>query len=135
MAITKNAIRLRSITDTGDGTLIAQPDSGSLGFDYETTYTEDSGRVQSGSAIVAPMFTVKSYSYSRSHPTVAEVAVILGFIAKGGKFQMYAFNPLTTTWGWDTYYVGKGSMAIGYLDAAAGVYDSFAFNAVGVNPI
>lgn len=134
MAITKNGVRLRTYGTTGDGVEIAQPERG-MGYSYETTYTEDSGRVQSGTAIVAPMFTVKSYSYSRTHPTVAQVAQILSFIAGGGKYEMYAFNPKTGTWGWDVYYTGKGDMSIGYLTPDGGHYDSFSFNAVGVKPI
>ncbi len=134
MAITKNAVRLRAYGTTGDGTEIAQPERG-MSYSYETTYTEDSGRVQSGTAIVAPMFTVKSYSYTRTHPTVAQVAQILSFISGGGKYEMYAFNPETGTWGWDVYYTGKGDMSIGYLTSDGGHYDSFTFNAVGVKPI
>lgn len=134
MAITKKAVRLRPYGDTGDGVEIAQPDSG-LGFNYETTYTEDSGRIQVGLAIVAPMFTVKSYSYAKSYPTTEEVAQILAYIAKGAKFEMYAFDPLTNTWGWDAYYVGQGSMSIGILTEDGGSYDDFAFNAIGVEPI
>lgn len=130
----RNAVRLRKYGSTGQGVEIAQPEQG-LGYDYETTYTEDSGRVQSGTAIVAPMFTVKSYSYTRTHPTTAEVAQILSFIAHGGKYEMYAFNPVTGAWGWDVYYTGKGNMSIGYLTADGGHYDSFSFNAVGVIPI
>lgn len=134
MAITRKAVRLRTLGSTGDGIEIAQPDKG-LGFNYETTYTEDSGRIQSGKAIVAPMFTVKSYSYSKAHPTTDEVARILNYIANGNKFEMYAFNPKTNSWGWDVYYVGQGSMSIGYLSEDGGHYDDFSFNAVGVNPI
>ncbi len=134
MAITKNAIRLRAFGSTGDGVEIAQPEQG-MGFNYETTYTEDSGRVQSGKAIVTPIFTVKSYTYTRAHPTVAEVAQILTYIIGGGKYEMYAFDPKTGTWGWDVYYTGRGDMSIGYLCPDGGHYDSFSFNAVGVNPI
>lgn len=129
-----NKIKLRSFGSTGSGEVIAQPECG-MSFNYETTYTEDSGRIQSGKAVVSPMFTVKSYSYERTHPTVAEVKTILSYIAKGKKYEMYAFNPLTGQWGWDVYYTGKGDMSIGYLSADGGHYDSFAFNAVGVNPI
>lgn len=134
MAITRNAVRLREYGNTGDGVEIAQPEQG-MNYSYETTYTEDSGRVQSGVALVVPMFTVKSYSYTRTHPTVAQVAQILSFIAGGGKYEMYAFNPKTGSWGWDVYYTGKGDMAIGYLSPDGGHYDGFSFNAVGVNPI
>lgn len=134
MAITKNEIRIRSYGDTSDGVRIVQPDSG-LGFNYETTYTDDSGRLQSGTAVVAPLFTVRSYSYSRSRPTVAEVKQILGYIGKGAKYELFAFDPLTASWKWDVFYTGQGTMSIGYLSSSGGIYDSFSFNAVGVNPI
>lgn len=134
MLIAKNEIRLRQCGDTGDGVKIAQPDSG-MGYNYETTYSEDSGRLQTGVSVVAPLFTVKSYAYSKTHPTVAEVAQILDYIVKGNKYDLYVFDPLTADWGWDTYYTGQGSMTLGYLTADGGHYDSFSFNAVGVNPI
>ena len=134
MAITKNAVRLRALGNTGDGVEIAQPERG-MAFNYETTYTEDSGRVQSGTAIVVPIFTVKSYSYTRTHPTVDEVKQILSYILNGKKYEMYAFNPASCAWGWDVYYTGKGDMSIGYLTPDGGHYDSFSFNAVGVKPI
>lgn len=127
-------VKLRAYGNTGAGTEIAQPDSG-LQFNYETTYTEDSGRVQSGEAVVAPMFTVKAYGYSKTNPTTQEVATILGFIANGGKFEMFCFNPKTAQWEWDVYYVGQGSMNIGSLDPLSGHYSGFSFNAIGVNPI
>ena len=134
MAITRNAVRLRAYGDTGDGVEIAQPEQG-MGFDYETTYTEDSGSVQSGVAVVTPLFTVKSFSYTRTHPTVAQVAQILSYILSGKKYEMYCFNPETASWEWDVYYTGKGNMAIGHLTKDGGYYDGFSFNAVGVNPI
>lgn len=134
MAITKNEVRIRAYGSTGDGVRIAQPDSG-MGFNYETTYTEDSGRIQNGTAIVSPMFTVRSYSYSKSRPSIDDVKLILSYIAKGAKYELYAFDPATASWKWDVYYTGQGSMNIGYLSNSGGFYDSFSFNAVGVNPI
>lgn len=127
-------VKMRKLGSTGSGTEILQPESG-LGFSFETTYTEDSGRIQTGEAVVCPMFTVRSYSYSRTRPSVKDVAKILGFIVTGGKFEMYVFDPVTATWKWDTFYVGKGNMDIGYLTADGGHYESFSFNAVGVMPI
>ena len=32
---------------------LPQPDSGALSYDFETTYTEDSGRTQTGAAAVS----------------------------------------------------------------------------------
>ena len=42
---------------------IAQPDE-ELSFDWETTYSEDSGRVQTGENYVKPLFTVEAYGYT-----------------------------------------------------------------------
>ena len=39
--------------------VLPQPDSGALSYDFETTYTEDSGRTQTGAAVVSPLFTVE----------------------------------------------------------------------------
>lgn len=129
-----NKVKMRAFGSTDSGTEILQPESG-LGFSFETTYTEDSGRIQTGEAIVAPMFTVCSYAYSRTRPPVEAVATILSYIARGGKFEMYVFDPLTAAWRWRAFYVGKGDMSIGYLTPDGGHYDSFSFNAVGVMPI
>lgn len=40
--------------------VLPQPDSGALSYDFETTYTEDSGRTQTGAAVVSPLFTVEA---------------------------------------------------------------------------
>ena len=37
--------------------VLPQPDSGALSYDFETTYTADSGRTQTGVAVVSPLFT------------------------------------------------------------------------------
>lgn len=127
-------VKMRTLGSTSSGTEILQPESG-MGFSFETTYTEDSGRIQTGEAVVCPMFTVRSYSYSRTRPPIKDVATILNFIVHGEKFEMYVFDPLTAKWEWDVFYVGKGDMDIGYLTADGGYYESFSFNAVGVMPV
>ena len=40
--------------------IIATPDEG-LGYDFETTYSEDTGRVQNGVLHLTPLFTVESF--------------------------------------------------------------------------
>lgn len=118
-----------------NNTVIAQPDEG-LGFDFETTYTEDTTRVQSGVLHASPMFTVEAFSYENTRGlTVAEMRTILQIIAKGGRFTMRYFSPYYGQWRNDSFYVGKGSLSVGSLSADGERFDSLAFNIIGVNPL
>ena len=116
------------------GAKIKQPDEG-LGYSFETTYTSDSTRVQSGTMHATPMFTVESFSYAASDLTISEMRAILQKVAKGGNFTMHYFSPYYGAWRDDTFYVGKGSLAIGRLNESGEYFDSLSFNIVGVNPI
>lgn len=113
---------------------IKQPDEG-LGYSFETTYTSDSTRVQSGAMYATPMFTVESFSYAASYLTIAEMQTILQKVAKGGNFTLHYFSPYYGQWRDDTFYVGKGSLEIGRLTEGGEYFDSLSFNMVGVNPI
>ncbi len=113
---------------------IRQPDEG-LGFEFETTYTEDSTRVQSGVGHFTPMFTVESFSYEAAGVTLAEMKTILQLVAKGAYFTLHYFSPYYGQWRDDTFYVGKGSLSIGTLREDEELYDSLSFNMIGVNPI
>lgn len=117
-----------------NGTKIKQPDEG-LGYSFETTYTSDSTRVQSGAMHATPMFTVESFSYTASDLTIAEMQTILQMVAKGGNFTLHYFSPYYGQWRDDTFYVGKGSLEIGRLTDGGEYFDSLSFNMVGVNPI
>ena len=86
---------------------IKQPDEG-LGYSFETTYTSDSTRVQSGTMHATPMFTVESFSYAASYLTKEEMQTILQKVAKGGNFTLHEDGE---------------------------IFDSLSFNMVGVNPI
>ena len=55
-----------------NGIEIKQPDSGSLGVSFDTTYTDDSGRIMSGVALATPLFTVEAYSYKATDLTLQE---------------------------------------------------------------
>lgn len=119
---------------TINGVKIKQPDEG-LGYSFETTYTSDSTRVQSGAMHATPMFTVESFSYVASYLTIAEMQTILQKVAKGGNFTLHYFSPYYGQWRDDTFYVGKGSLEIGRLTEGGEYFDSLSFNMVGVNPI
>ena len=115
-------------------TVIRQPVSG-LGYSFETNYTEDSTRVQSGTGHFTPMFTVESFSYSATGVTVQEMKTILNIIAKGGNFKLHYFSPYYGEWRDAMFYVGKGSLSIGRLNKDEELFDSLSFNMVGVKPI
>lgn len=114
--------------------IIATPDEG-LGYDFETTYSEDTGRVQNGVLHLTPLFTVESFSYSLSNVPAEEVTKILKLVAKGKKFDFHYYSLFYGTWRTDRFYVGKGSISIGRLNASNERVDSFSMNIVGVNPI
>lgn len=114
--------------------VIFQPDEG-LGYDFETTYTEDSNRVQSGRVFATPMFTVESFSYAASWVPAREMTKILQIVAKGVPFKLHYFSPYYGAWRDDMFYVGKGSLSIGRLNTSEEVFDNLSFNMVGVNPI
>lgn len=113
---------------------IKQPDEG-LKYDFETTYTDDSTRVQSGVLHSTPLFTVESFGYSSSNLTIEEMRTILQIVAKGKRFKMHYFSPYYGKWRDDTFYVGKGSLSIGTLRQDKERFKSLSFNVVGVNPI
>ena len=114
--------------------VIVQPDEG-LGYDFETTYTEDSTRTQSGRAVATPMYTVESFSYTATCIPAKEMTKILQVVAKGRPFKLHYFSPYYGMWRDDMFYVGKGSLAIGRLNAAEETFDTLSFNMIGVNPI
>lgn len=119
---------------TDPWTTIAQPDEG-LGYDWETTYTEDSGRVQSGVNQFKAMFTVEKLSCDITNPTVNEVKQILNFIIYGRKFQLHYFSPSRGEWRNDWFYVGQGNCSLGKLKENEERYDKLSFNMTGINPI
>ncbi len=117
-----------------NGKVIHQPDTG-LGYSFETTYTEDSTRVQSGRAYTTPMFTVESLSYYATWITAARMSEILQIIEPGHPFKLHYFSPYYGCWRDDEFYVGKGTLSIGYLNADDEVFDKLSFNLIGVNPV
>lgn len=117
-----------------NNTLICQPDEG-LGYNFETTYTQDTTRTQSGTLHASAMFTVESFSYKATNVTVAEMSAILKHIAKGKTFTLHYFSPYYGTWRDGKFYVGKGSLSIGRLNESNERYDELSFNMIGVNPI
>ena len=119
---------------TLNGVKIKQPDEG-LGYSFETTYTEDTARVQSGVLRATPMFTVEAFEYEATTLTTAELKTILQIVAKGKTFNLHYFSPYYGQWRTDKFYVGAGSLEIGRLNTETERFDSLSFSMIGVNPL
>ena len=118
-----------------NGIEIKQPDSGALGVNFDTTFTEDSGSIMSGTAFVAPLFTVESYSYEATDLTLEEMSQILQIVAKGKIFKCRYLSAYYGKWRTDEFYVGKGSLNVGTWQTSEEKYDKLSFNIIGVNPL
>lgn len=117
-----------------NGVEIYQPDN-DLGSSFETTFTQDSGRVQSGVMHATPMFTVEQFSYVATDIPVAEATKILQMIVHGRPFTLHYFSPYYGNWRNDTFRVGRGSLSIGSLKENKEKLTSLSFNMTGDNPI
>jgi len=89
--------------------IVRQPDKG-LGYNFETTYTA-------------------------TWLTKEEMSLILRNVGKGKNFKLHYLSPFYGAWRDDTFYVGKGSLAIGRWNEEEERYESLSFNMIGVNPI
>ena len=124
-------VQERMQMNSGD---IWQPDKG-LQYNTETTYTEDSGRVQSGEAHITPMFTVEQLGYSATNVPQAEVTKILQIIDSGKPFTLHYFSMHYGTWRDAKFYVGKGQYSVGSWKTGEEYVESLSFNMTGVKPI
>ena len=129
----QNYIQMKTI-GASSWTTIKQPVE-NMGYSFETTYTADTTRVQSGALHASSMFTVEQLSYSAKNLTISEMSAILQIIAKGTPFSLHYFSPYYGTWRDDTFYVGQGSLNIGRLKEDKERFESLSFNMTGVNPI
>lgn len=117
-----------------NGTDIYQPDE-NLKYSFETTYTEDSGRVQTGKGYFTPLFTVEQLNYTATGIPQKEATKILQMVDKGQRFTLHYFSMHYGKWRDAPFYVGKGDMSIGTLQAGEEILESLSFNMTGVNPI
>ena len=127
-------IKIRK-SPSDDWLVLPQPDSGALTYDFETTYTEESGRTQTGAAVVSPLFTVEALGYSRASISKTMLSQILKIIAKGQQFQLHYFSAYYGAWCQAWFYVGKGLLNIGRLNEGKELFTSLDFNMVSVNPL
>lgn len=117
-----------------NGQEIYQPDE-NLAYSFETTYTEDSGRVQTGKGHFVPLFTVEQLNYTATNIPQSEATKILQMIDGGGDFTLHYFSMHYGRWRDGKFYVGKGDMSIGTLEKGEEKLESLSFNMTGVDPI
>lgn len=117
-----------------NGVEIYPPDK-DLASSFETTFTKDSGRVQSGVMHATPMFTVEQFTYTATDIPIAESSKILQMIVHGTPFTLHYFSPYYGKWRDDSFRVGKGSLSIGTLKEGEEKLTSLSFNITGDNPI
>lgn len=117
-----------------NGVEIFQPDEG-LGYSFETTYSEDSGRVQTGSMHAVSYFTVEQFSYEATEIPMEKATEILQMIAKGNPFTLHYYSIFYGAWRDGLFRVGKGSLNIGTLEEGYEKLSSLSFNMTGEEPI
>lgn len=113
---------------------IFQPDEG-LQYSFETTYSSDSTRVQSGQARFTPLFTVEQLGYTATDIPVADARKIIEHIIKGHAFTLHYYSVYYGTWRDAKFRVGKGQFSIGSLVEGEERLTSLSFNMTGEEPI
>lgn len=119
-----------------DGWDKVQPNE-NIAVDFETTYTEDSGRVISGIMMGDPLFTVESIGFEFFSLTLEEVSELQQIIiGRSGKayYELHYLSDYYGRWRTDTFYTGRGSKNLQKIRNDDGTYN-LKFNAIGVNPI
>ena len=118
-----------------NGVDIFQPDEG-LSYAFESTYTEDSTRLQTGTANFVPLFTVEQLNYTATDIPMEEATKILQMIAKGNDFTLHYFSVYYGGWRDGKFRVGKSnSISIGSLEENNEKLSSLSFNMTGDNPL
>lgn len=117
-----------------NGVDIFQPDEG-IGYSFETTYSEDTGRVQSGSMNAVSYFTVEQLSYQATDVPIKKATEIIRMIAKGEAFTLHYYSLFYGGWRDGKFRVGKGSLNIGTLEEGSEKLSSLSFNMTGDDPL
>ena len=105
---------------------------------WATTYTEDSGRVMSGQALLDPLFTVESFNAEWGKLTYREVSDLLKLIVptpSSPNFELHYFSPYYGEWRTNKFYVGQGTIKLRTLKDYDESYKGLSCNFIGVNPI
>lgn len=121
---------------TINGEDIRQPDT--FNPSWETTYTEDSGRIITGSAELEPMFTVEAFDVHWSALNIEDTSKLLQLlVATPSKpnFNLHYFSPYYGEWRTAKFYVGKGSLELKTLKEDMEGYKALSCNVIGIEPI
>lgn len=113
---------------------IFQPDEG-LQYNFETTYSSDSTRVQSGQARFTPLFTVEQLGYTATDIPVNDARIIIEQIIRGHAFNLHYYSVYYGTWRDAKFRVGKGQFSIGSLVKGEERLTSLSFNMTGEEPL
>lgn len=117
-----------------NGVDIFQPDEG-IGYSFETTYSEDSVRVQSGLMNAVSYFTIEQLSYQATDIPIKKATEIIRMIAKGEAFTLHYYSLFYGGWRDGKFRVGKGSLNIGTLEEGNEKLSSLSFNMTGDYPL
>lgn len=117
-----------------NGVDIFQPDEG-IGYSFETTYSEDSVRVQSGLMNAVSYFTIEQLSYQATDIPIKKATEIIRMIAKGEAFTLHYYSLFYGGWRDGKFRVGKGSLNIGTLEEGNEKLSSLSFNMTGDDPL
>ena len=118
-----------------NGVDIFPPDEG-LSYAIESTYTEDSTRLQTGDLNAVPMFTVEQLSYTATDIPMEEASKILQMVGKGEGFTLHYFSVYYGKWRDGIFRVGKSNnISIGSLEENNEKLSSLSFNMTGDKPL
>ena len=103
--------------------------------EFETTFSEDSTRSMAGVLYKKPLFTTEAYKMAWKHLSLTEISTILQIVDHGANFSVYYPSAHHGAWRTGTFYVGKGSMAVGSIEENGEYYSELSFNIVSVTPL
>lgn len=117
-----------------NGTEIKQPLQG-LGYGFQTKFSKESTRVQSGRDYSTPVYTYETFSYNATGLTAQEMSDILKSIAHGEPFTLHYMSPYYGEWRDDEFKVENGAASVARWIEEEERYDALSFTMIGVNPI
>lgn len=119
-----------------DGWNAVQPTS--FDYNFQTTSSEDSGRVMSGRANISPLFTVEAFDVTYEDLTPAQASALLKKIVQRPSkpyFSLYYYSPYYGNWRTDQFYVGEGSLKVRTLKDGEEMMAQISCSFVGRNKL
>lgn len=119
-----------------DGWSTVQPTK--FDYNFQTTSSEDSGRVMSGRANISPLFTVEAFDVTYEDLTPAQASALLKKIVQRPSkpyFSLYYFSPYYGNWRTDQFYVGEGSLNVRTLKEGEEMMAQISCSFVGRNKL